>query len=506
MNTLGPYDSKRSFHSTPEPGANLAPTKRHGRRFVVQKHDASHLHYDFRLELNGVLKSWAVPKGPSLNPKDKRLAIMVEDHPYDYRTFEGIIPKGNYGAGTVMVWDEGTYYAMPSDEPSQVEAALKKGHLQVFLEGKKLKGAFDLIRLKTDDKSWLLVKKHDEFAEEDFSFDEKSVLTSRSLDQIKGGKPGKKDSPMPHDITPMLCTLVEEPFDDKEWLFEIKWDGYRAIAELDDHKVRLYSRNQIAFNKLFPNIVEALKKIDGTAIFDGEVVLVDEEGKSHFQLLQNYQKKQSGTPIYYIFDLLYHNGVDLRSKPLVERKEKLKALLKQYEDEVLRYSDHVEKSGKKFFKEAAKRGLEGIIAKGQQSTYQQRRSKEWLKIKAGLRQEVVICGFTAPQRSRKHFGALVIGLYKKGKLTYAGNVGTGFSEALLKSLHAKLTPLIREDCPIEPKPKGLKSVTWVEPKLVCEVNFTEWTDEGSMRHPSFQGLRIDKDPKKVVMEKPKKVR
>ncbi len=507
MSTLKSYREKRKFSSTPEPSGKKK-TGKSSRRFVIQKHAASHLHYDFRLELNGVLKSWAVPKGPSLNPNDKRLAIMVEDHPYEYRTFEGTIPTGNYGAGTVMVWDEGTYHAFPDDSPRAVAAALKAGKLEIILTGHKLNGAYTLVRLKTDDRSWLLIKKKDAFAQSDLTaVSDRSVITNRTMEEITSGR-SKRSSKrpqerMPHDIKPMLCTLVDQPFNDAEWLFEIKWDGYRAIAEVKDSEVKLYSRNLKPFNDMFPSIVEALKHIDATAIFDGEIVLLDKAGKPHFQLLQNYQKTREGTPIYYIFDLLYLDGQDLRRTPLIDRKNLLKELLQKYPQNVIRFSDHIIQEGTRFFKATAINGLEGIIAKYGQSHYEHRRSREWLKIKTSLRQEAIICGFTAPQKSRKHFGALILGVYQDKKLIPIGRVGTGFSERILKDIHETLVPLIVKKCPfVNPPDKSLADVTWVRPKLICEINFTEWTDEGSMRHPSFVGLRTDKNAKKVVRELP----
>ncbi len=501
MTTLRSYQTKRNFENTPEPEGVRGKSPKEKRRFVVQKHAASHLHYDFRLELNGVLKSWAVPKGPSLNPADKRLAIMVEDHPMDYRLFEGIIAKGNYGAGTVMVWDEGTYSGLPSDSSKQLEAGLHNGKIEFELHGSKLKGRFALVRMKQDEKSWLLIKKKDEFATEDAHLSEKSILTQRTMEQI-----GKKEvtfgekTAIPHDIKPMLCRSIEEPFDDPEWLFEIKWDGYRAIAEVNQTKVELYSRNLKSFNTLFPTIVKSLKELKISAVFDGEVVLLDDQGRAQFQLLQGFQKSLEGTPVYYIFDLLFYQGKDLRHVPLEERKKLLRDVIKDAGISNLQYGNHIVEEGKKFFQAAAKKHLEGIIAKNRHGLYESSRSDQWLKIKVGKRQEVVICGFTEPRNSRQHFGALVLGVYKGKKLLFAGHVGTGFTESTLQNIYELMLPLITDKCPLSNEPKGLSKVTWVKPKLVCEVAFTEWTQDGSMRHPSFKGLRIDKPAKQVVRE------
>lgn len=462
--TLKKYHQKRTFEKTPEPKGSAKKKKTKLPEFVVQKHDASHLHYDFRLEHKGVLLSWAVPKGPSMDPKDKRLAVHVEDHPLEYRHFEGTIPKGNYGAGAVEIWDKGTF-----ETPEiTIDAGLKKGHLNFVLHGEKLQGTFNLVKLK-DDKNWLLIK----------------------------GKDVKKK--LPGFIKPMLATLKKEPFDDPEWLFEIKWDGYRALAYIES-KVRLYSRNQNLFNPLFPTLVKELEKIQSQAIMDGEIVLLDEKGKSDFQLMQNYQRTQKGHLYYYAFDLLFLNGEDLRELPLIERKKKLEALLKEYPLDKVRYGDHVEKKGIAFFKEAQKYGLEGIVAKRKSSEYHSTRTKAWFKIKTGMRQEAVIVGFTQARGSRKHFGALLLGVYDKGKLTYIGHVGTGFTEATLKDMDKKMAPLIVEKSPFSQKIKTNMPVTWIKPELVCEVVFSEWTDDGILRQPAFKGLRIDKKAKEVKRE------
>lgn len=498
MVSLKKYLAKRNFTESPEPtgqhqGSSKLP------RFCVQKHAARNLHYDFRLEYQGVLLSWAIPKGPSLNPQDKRLAIKVEDHPLDYQYFEGVIPKGNYGAGTVEIWDQGTFYTPDATTPKEIEKnlteGLKKGHFSIILEGKKLKGEFTLIKLKqsSEDNAWLLIKKDDTDAGPE--------------EMIKPKKVGKKKSQkLPNFIIPMLATLVEGPFDDEDWLFEIKWDGYRALAFIDQGKVDLKSRNKLSWNDKFPTIIKDLKKMGGQVILDGEVVVLDNTGRSDFQLMQNYQKEHQGALCYYVFDILYHDGEDLRELPLIERKEILKKLIQQVTLSVVHYGDHILKEGKALFKEASKAQLEGIIGKKIDSTYQSKRSREWVKIKTSLRQEVVIGGFTAPRGSRKKFGALLVGIYNdENKLDYVGHVGGGFTDSLLEDVYHQLEPLIQKSSPFQKEPRPNSPVTWVKPKLVCEITFSEWTKENIMRHPVFQGLRMDKPPKNITKEVPEEI-
>lgn len=488
------YRSKRDFKETQEPKGKV---KKSGGslRFVVQKHDARHLHYDFRLEHQGVLLSWAVPKGPSMDPRVKRLAIHVEDHPLDYQYFEGTIPKGSYGAGTVEIWDKGTYSIPGADSKKEEEKiisrAMEKGHLDFNLFGEELQGAFALIRIQSGDAKdqWLLIKKEDKKIDEE------------PISKIKG-----KKAPFPSHISPMLATLAAEAFDSDEWLFEIKWDGFRAIAYKRKKEVILLSRNDLEFNNRFRSIVEALEKVPSECILDGELIVMDEKGKAQFQLMQNYQKTGKGDIAYYIFDILYKDGEDLRELPLIERKGILKSLLASIDSPLLRYSDHVLTKGKEFFRAAAKNGLEGIMAKRLNSTYHSRRGKDWLKIKSGQRQEVVIGGFTEPRGERKHLGALLVGIYKAGKLNYAGHVGGGFSTALLKDVYEQLKPLEQAKCPFYVKPKPNEKVTWVKPKLLCEVSFAEWTEDNIMRQPIFHGLRNDKETKKVVKEEPIKIK
>ena len=543
---LEEYQRKRDLTRTPEPAGKGGRSAR-TLRFVIHKHAASHLHYDFRLEVDGVLKSWAIPKGPSLDPSVKRLAMMVEDHPYEYGDFEGVIPKGNYGAGEVIIWDAGTFHAAASEERELslklLREGLQKGDLKFILHGEKLNGEFALVRIRSDKgNSWLLIKKHDRYAgTEDVTLKERSVVSNATIEDVRAGRtpvrrafsaqtgearaagpvppplptsplrreeqsgtpsPGggkRSEAPMPRRVSPMLATSTAEPFDDPDWLFEIKLDGYRAIAEVSGREVALYSRNNLSFNKKFPSLPGSLASLDVEAVFDGEVVALDENGRSYFQLLQNYRRTGKGNIAYFIFDLLYLNGEDLRNQPLLARKERLRALLPDLPE--LRYSDHIMEYGREFFELARQNNLEGILAKRAASLYQTgRRSKDWLKIKIRMQQEAVICGFTQPRRSRKGFGALVLGVYEDDRLVCIGFAGGGFDEAGLKEMYELLQPLVQSEPPFSTPVKSDMPITWVKPELVCEVEFSEWTGENVMRQPIFLGLREDKDPKSVVRE------
>lgn len=496
--SLKEYRSKRNLKESREPAATRGNSSEL-LRFCVQKHHARRLHYDFRLEYEGVLLSWAIPKGPSLNPKDKRLAVKVEDHPLEYQYFEGMIPAGNYGAGKVEIWDSG-FYSLPNAQTSQeiekgLTQGLKKGHFTIILHGKKLKGAFTFQKLQSasQDNNWLLIKKEDST--------NISPPTNRKKNSQKKHLISDKQSKMPEFIYPMLATLVSAPFSSEEWLFEIKWDGYRALAFINKGEVRLKSRANKLLNAKFPSIIENLEKIDEQVILDGEIVVVDEEGKSHFQLIQNYQKSEKGNLYYYVFDLLFKNGEDLRNLPLTNRREILKNFLNEHSFSLIRFSDDIFKDGESFFKEAAKKQLEGIIGKKITSIYQSRRSQDWVKIKTGLRQEVVIGGFTAPRGSRKKFGSLLVGVYDdQNELNYVGHVGGGFDSKLLEIVYHKLIPLIRKKSPFKKEPEANEAVTWVKPQLVCEVSFAEWTKDNRMRQPIFHGLRTDKIPKSIKKE------
>ena len=573
--SLSLYKKKRRFNETPEPVGKEKSSKGLF-RFVIQKHDASHLHYDFRLEMEGVLKSWAVPKGPSLNPSDKRLAMHVEDHPYDYRTFEGVIPAGNYGGGTVIVWDEGTYEPMEAQGLNRKEQErlllkqLHSGNLKLRMHGKKIKGDYALFQMKgRGERSWILVKKNDEFAsEQDITENDRSVKSGKTMVEVaedhgttvnhpeahitrpgKSKGSGKKQSvkelnnreekvsknktlatasktskssvkkklpsikqllgdsyslaqksEMPKDVVPMLATLVDEAFDNENWIFEIKWDGYRAVAYCDGRNVELISRNLTPFTEKYFTVSDAFKQLKLKAVFDGEIVAVDERGLAVFQSLQNWQNTP-GRLQYFIFDILWLDGYDLTSIPLVERKRILKEVLPA-DDEVVKYSDHVVKSGKEFFEAAVAQGLEGIIAKKANSIYQvNKRTDSWVKIKVNLRQEVIIAGFTQPRNSRKFFGSLLLGLYEGDELVYVGHTGSGFNTKSLEQIYHKLQPLVTNECPFKKCPKGNMPVTWVKPKLVCEIKFAEWTKGKIARQPIFMGLRVDKKAKDVTFEK-----
>jgi len=492
---LKSYFEKRDFHKTPEPPPSK-PTAEKDLRFVVQKHNASHLHYDFRIENEGVLKSWAVPKGFSMDPGQKRLAVQVEDHPLEYKDFEGRIPEGNYGAGEAIIWDEGTY----SSEKS-VSEALQKGHLFFTLNGKKLRGGFNLVRLKDTQNHWLLIKQEDEYAHRSAHFDEASVRSNKSIDD---DFQGAVKAPLLKGVNPMLATLVKEPFDLDNWIFEVKWDGYRCMAESENGRVRLYSRNNIDMAEKFSAVASALKGIPVNALFDGEIVAVDENGRAGFQMLQNYMRAKEGRLIYYVFDILYAKEYDLRGLPLYRRKALLEKFLPK--SKTIRLSDYIIRKGSAFFEAAKKNGLEGIIAKEFNSPYLSAvRSKYWLKIKTQKRQEAIICGFTEPRASRKFFGALILGIYKDKELTYIGHVGGGFDEETLKFVYDKLAPLITDVCPFKPKPPTNMPAKWVKPRLLCEVKFSGWTDSGNLRQPIFLGLREDKEAREAVPEQPETV-
>ncbi|HEY6874119.1 MAG TPA: non-homologous end-joining DNA ligase [Geobacteraceae bacterium] len=524
---LKEYASKRRFGKTPEPRPDLG-TEGDLLVFVIQKHAARALHYDLRLELEGVLKSWAVPKGPSLDPAVKRLAVMVEDHPFDYKDFEGVIPEGNYGAGSVIIWDRGFYRHPAARDRVENERllldGLKKGDVKFVLKGGKLQGEFALVKTGKDGKSWLLLKKKDRYATgADILAENRSVVSGRTLEDVFRAKPGKPSgqkkidrirlrealesealreaplAPMPHAVQAMLATLVREPFDHPDWLFEMKWDGYRAVAEVQDGDVALYSRNLISMNQKYFPIVDALRKLRCEAVLDGEIVVVDERGHPDFQMLQNYRKSGGGHLLYYVFDLLHFQGHDLTSLPLVRRKELLKNILPS--SPKIRFSDHVWKDGVLFYQVVREKGLEGIIAKHALSPYRMgRRSRQWLKVKTRRTQECVIAGFTQPRGGRRHFGALVLGLFAGEELVYIGHSGGGFAAKDLKEIREKLDPLIQGECPFKMAPKTNTPATWLRPELVCEVAFSGWTEDAVMRHPVFLRLREDKAACEVVRE------
>lgn len=518
--SLSGYHRKRNFESTPEPRGRTQKTK--GKLiFVVQKHDARRLHYDFRLELDGVLKSWAVPKGPSMNPDDKRLAVMVEDHPYDYRDFEGNISEGNYGAGNVIVWDNGTYTEIHTDNAREGEKKLRegleKGHIAFRLDGKKLKGEFALIRLHgKQENAWLLVKKKDEFAtDEDILADDKSVISDRTVEMLNAENPKKKketakkktvskkvkaaEAPVQTQadedgfIAPMLAEKVKEPFDNPDWIYELKFDGYRTVAVIGDGKVELFSRNKLSFTSRYKDIARELETIKHQAVLDGEVVIEDEKGRSGFQMLQNFQTTGKGTLRYYVFDIMSLDGNDTTGLTLLERKELLKMLLAQYDLENVIYSDHIVGQGKDFFELAVKKLSEGIMAKDGRSPYRPgERSNEWLKVKITQEDEAIIIGITEPNGTRKFFGSILLANYDDNhELRFIGKCGTGFNQEILKDLYTQFKPLFRQTSPLNEKIKVLGKVQWIEPKFIAQVKYTELTQDGHLRHPVFLGLRVD---------------
>ncbi len=561
---LTSYNAKRDFKKSPEPTGGK-PDSDH-LRFVIQKHDATRMHFDFRLEIGGVLKSWAVPKGPSTDPDVKRLAIMVEDHPYDYRTFEGIIPSG-YGAGTVMVWDEGIYASTDADsldKKLQDKALLKgiqAGKLHIVLHGQKLKGEFALVKTngKGDD-TWLLFKVKDKYvSKKDVTLKDKSVISGKTLTEIekspeqvhgekqakttasksKGINPSKKGSvaksvkeaketdkessiingrmisigktaKFPVEVKPMLATSVDKPFDQEGWQYEIKWDGYRTIAFCNKKSVELKSRNGKSFNEKFDPVVKALQQLNLHAVMDGEVVVLDENGKSDFGTLQNWKSIPDGDLHYYVFDLLWLNGKSLVHITLDERRTILQQIIP--EGGTIRISENFDVSGIAFFEAIKKMGLEGIMAKKSDSLYMAgNRSKDWLKIKAHKGQEMVIGGYTKNEGSSKAFSSLLLGVYERGKLIYTGKAGTGFSDQQQVDMLKQFKPYIIQTPPFASQPDINKSsrfqrnppnatAVWMKPELVCEVNFTEMTTEGIMRHPSFVAMRADKKAKEVIKE------
>lgn len=547
--TLSKYKQKRNFKETTEPVAGKPDAGKH--IFVVQRHHASRLHYDFRLEVDGVLKSWAVPKGPSMNPADKRLAMEVEDHPYDYKDFEGTIPAGNYGAGTVYIWDKGTFELMNPDGKSFDKEALrelKSGDLKIVMKGKKLKGEFALVKMKgTTDNAWLLIKHKDKYAVEEYNSEDytperikaqgekekaaakvakkKPVAIIRSVAAVKAKQPteaakrkpvavvksaapakGKKGTAIKKVYKPMLATLVSEAFDRDDWLFETKWDGYRAIASVENHKVNLYSRNEKSFNQDYPPVVAAVEKISHSVVLDGEVIVLDSKGRADFQSLQHYKTTGKGNLVYVVFDLLHLDGHELQQLTLLERKSLLKDLMDDLKDRTIRFSTHVLKKGKSFFEKARKQQWEGIIAKKTDSIYEEgRRGMSWLKIKIVNEQEALICGYTAPRGSRKKIGALVLGMYENKQLKYIGHCGGGFNEAIITQLYDLLQPLITKTSPFAEKVTTNMPVTWVKPTLVCQVKFQEWTGDGHLRQPIYLGLREDKPAKEVHPETAKKL-
>jgi bifunctional non-homologous end joining protein LigD len=587
---LEEYKRKRRFEQTPEPPPKVERGK--GHRFVVQKHRATRLHYDFRLEMEGVLKSWAVPKGPSLDPADKRLAMQVEDHPVSYFDFEGNIPEGNYGAGNVIVWDVGTWEPLSPKAVNgkylagtEAEAAemIAKGDLKFRLHGKRLNGDFALIHMKgrrpgSKGTEWLLIKKHDGDTVSGYNIEkyDTSVLSNKTIKQMAGDEDARewkssrpasrgaakaawlaeslakadrkrktsaktvtsktsngktvKTAPdeasslknvdgtakrlMPTAIHPMLASISEEPFDDPNWVFEIKWDGYRAVSFIENGKVRLVSRNQNDLTPRYPELRELPRLVRAkSAILDGEVVVLDEQGRSSFSLMQQRTgirqhgrqgPARSDLPIiYYVFDLMYLDGYDLRRVRLEDRKRILQQVITPAE--ILRFSDHYPQQGKALYQVAKEKGLEGILAKKSNSCYEEKRSREWLKIKITQTVDCVIGGYTNPEGSRQYFGSLVLGLYNdKKQLVHVGHAGTGFNQAMLKQISDVLKNIETKQNPFTGPVPDIKKIHWVKPERVAEVKFSEWTHETAdgglkLRAPVFMGLREDKDPEECTL-------
>ncbi|WP_028123831.1 DNA ligase D [Epilithonimonas tenax] len=527
---LEDYNHKRNFKETTEPNGKV---KASGEKlkFVIQRHAASRLHYDFRLEMDGVLKSWAIPKGPSLNPSDKRLAMMVEDHPYDYRTFEGSIPKGNYGAGEVEIWDEGTYEPIEKvkgkTDDLAMRAELHKQSLKFILHGKKLKGEFALVKIKNpmEDNAWLLIKHKDDFAvSEDYDAEAHTAKNSKVTAYLTGKdskkkntasdgiKPFKNYTPalsgekkLSEFIRPMLCKTTDKAFDDADWAFEIKWDGYRAIADLRHDDLGLYSRNGLDFSQKFKKVTNALKLQEHEMILDGELVAYDDKGKPNFQWLQRIGDHSDLALIYQVFDLLWLNGHSTEKLTYLQRKELLKDALVQ--NEIIQFSDHILKDGKAFFQAANDLGLEGIVAKKTDSVYRENiRSSEWLKIKINQTDEALICGFTEPKGSRNKFGSLILGKYLDGEMVFCGHTGTGFNEKTLDELHQLMEPLVTEKSVFKITPKTNAKATWIRPELVAEIKFTEVTRDHIYRHPVFLRLREDVKSDEVAFNSENKLK
>src|SRR6266581_1238285 len=515
MAKLEEYQRKRQFDRTPEPsGKEPGPAKEN--TFVVQKHAARRLHYDFRLAINGTLKSWAVPKGPSLNSADKRLAVQTEDHPLDYAGFEGKIPEGSYGAGTVMVWDRGTFSVEGNLDALR---QLERGEIKFNLNGEKLRGSFVLVKLKHSEKGneWCMIK-HKDVAEDsawNIENHDGSVLTGRTIDEIKEELPPKRKpsliqaaelqgahkGAMPSRVEPMLATLGEHPFSDPNWLFEIKWDGVRAQARIENGTLALRSRTGADITKRYPELASLPQALTAhQAIVDGEIVALDAHGHSNFERLQERMHVRvpsenlvSQIPVVYLaFDLLYCDGYDLREAPLLERKQLLQRLL--HASERFRYSDHQLEQGKELFELAKETGLEGIVAKRVDSPYVSDRSAHWVKLKVTKTLDAVVGGWTESRSAALPFGSLLLGLYQGKKLRFIGHVGSGFDAKKLGKLSDKLRELATSACPFDVVPETNEKPSWVSPTLVARVKFSGWTQEHSLRHPVFLALREDARP------------
>jgi bifunctional non-homologous end joining protein LigD len=504
---LKTYREKRDFSRTSEPRGKHA--RKTGRSFVVQKHDATRLHYDFRLELDGVLKSWAVTRGPSLDPKDKRLAVEVEDHPLDYASFEGTIPKREYGGGTVMVWDRGTWE--PEGDPHE---GLRKGELKFTLDGERMKGGWVLVRMarRSGEKrnNWLLIKHRDKEAKSSKTWlarETRSAATGRTMEEISSGSPttdGKQSKlPLPKFTAPQLATLVKSVPEGSDWIFEDKYDGYRCLAAISADKVKLYTRKGLDWTQRFQPLVAPLSTITrGSALIDGEVCAIGVDGKTDFSALADHLAN-GGPLVYFAFDLLEQDGKPLQRLPLRERKSRLENLLgKRTRNSPVQFSPHIEGNGVEVFKALCKAGHEGLIAKQVDDPYRGARTKSWLKVKCFLAQEFIIVGWSDSEKLP--FSSLLLATREKGKLVYRGRVGTGFSTDDRSKILARLKKLERDTSPLDQNTATLpRHPHWVRPELAAEITFTELTPDGALRHPAFLGLREDKPAGEIKLEKAK---
>ncbi|CAN5596205.1 DNA ligase D [soil metagenome] len=535
--SLETYRRKRNFRRTPEPAGDpngLSAPPPHGSRFVVQRHRATRLHYDFRLEIDGVLMSWAVPKGPSLNPADRRMAVHTEDHPLSYYDFEGIIPKGEYGGGDVIVWDWGTFEPEETDDPGQ---AVRAGELKFRLDGAKLNGRFTLVRIRSDDPAkddWLLIHKKDDDADPKWDVDEhpRSAKSGRTNDEVAAGADAMWDSrapaqeaeidlsaareaPLPDFLDPMRATPADRPFDDPDWLFELKLDGYRVEAVIEGNAVRLWTRNRQDASRYFPDLATMAPTWirAHSAIVDGEVVALNEDGRPEFGLLQDRAgmgrfgapgrraKAAAPAPInYYVFDILYHDGRLLTEVPLEHRKRLLRSVLVDHP--VVRFGSHVDADGRDFHAAVEQQGLEGVVAKLRSSHYEPgRRSRAWLKIKIRREQEVLVVGYEPGRGSHSDLGSLILGLYENDELRYVGEVGSGLDARTRRQVREELEAH-RLDQPPVVNPPRIKGARWSEPRLVVRVEFSEWTDDGLLRQAAYKGLEIGRDPRTITKEEP----
>ncbi|MEO5924709.1 MAG: DNA ligase D [Bryobacteraceae bacterium] len=511
--SLDRYREKRKFDKTPEPAPGSAIGSH---QYCVQRHHARHLHYDLRLEVGGTMKSWAVPKGPTLDPVEKRLAMMVEDHPIEYGGFEGVIPAGNYGAGSVMLWDRGSYELLGD---ASADEQLARGDFKFRLHGEKVQGEFAIVRTKRGKgNEWLLIKKKDASAVPGWNPEDhaRSVLSGRTQEEIAQGlaphdqpksklkfPKGAVKAPMPKSITPMLAEIGRgTPLSGDDWLYEVKWDGVRSLCYIEDGRVRLVSRNGNVMDNQYPELSVLPHHIKlKDAILDAEIAALDERGAPSFERLQSRINvaeasaiallRRHNPVVLYVFDLLYADGHDLRGVALEDRKALLKEVLTP--SDTIRYSEHFEGGGAELLAAVKQQGIEGVIGKRRGSFYQSRRGTDWIKYKVTDTDSFIICGFTKGERD--HFGALILGAYDGKKLKWSGNVGTGFDNKLIKAIHSRLVPLAVDKCPLEPE-KALpkKDVTWVRPELMCEVRYSNITDDGKLRAPVFVGLRTDIDP------------